>query len=270
MTLKLARRTLLALAPALLILGLAGSTVLAQTDEKLPDGASILDNYIKVSGGKAAYEKLTNRVAKGALEMPAQGLKFNITLYTAKPDKFYSEMESDALGKMLRGVDGDLAWESSDMNGPQIKEGDEAILMKRGAVFNADLHWRKQFKKAECVAIESIDDKPCYKVVMTPTEGEPETRWYDKATGLPVKSSMMLKLEMGEIPIENYPLDYKEVDGITIAHKTRIVIMGMDRFMTLENVEHNVELSKDRFEPPEEIRTLIKQQKAGKPEPATP
>ncbi|MFH1748669.1 MAG: hypothetical protein ABIG44_16665 [Planctomycetota bacterium] len=73
---------------------------------------------------------------------------------------------------------------------------------------------------------------------------------------------MKLKLPMGVIPMEIYASDYKPVDGVLIAHQARVIVMGGERLMKTESVEHNVKLPKDRFELPPEIKDIIKQQKA--------
>ena len=37
-----------------------------------PSGEEVMDNYIKVTGGKEAYEKVKSRVTKNTLELPAR------------------------------------------------------------------------------------------------------------------------------------------------------------------------------------------------------
>ncbi|MBU0609760.1 MAG: hypothetical protein KKI08_17870 [Armatimonadetes bacterium] len=89
---------LLAVVVVLQVLGAA--QILAADDEPLPKADTILDKYVEVTGGKAAYAKITNRVAKGTLEIMGAGLKFDITVHVAAPNKSYSLMESKELGKI--------------------------------------------------------------------------------------------------------------------------------------------------------------------------
>lgn len=260
------------LLPALSLVLLIGPSVLRAQEENLPKAEVILDKYVEVTGGKAAYDKLNNRVTKGTLEMVAQGLKFSLTVYGSRPNKFYSLMESEAFGKIEKGADGQVVWETSLMVGPQIKEGEERALMLRGAVFDATEHWRKVYKKAECASIETVDGKPCYKIVLTPKEGQTlETRYYDKESGLLGKSEMNLELPMGTIPMEVYRSDYRKVDGVLISHKIKQVIAGVqETLFVTESVEHNVKLPKDRFALPAEIQALVDKQKSEKTESKTP
>ena len=149
-------------------------------------------------------------------------------------------------------------------------------MMLRSAYLDGSVQWRKLFKKAECVAVETIDGKSCYKVVLTPDEGTPETRFYDQESHLLAKTVLTLKTPMGAIPIEVYLSDYKAVDGILLPHKAKQVLMGMQEiFFVSESITHNVDLPKDRFDLPAEIQGIVKERKekaaeAEKVEPATP
>ena len=78
--------------PALLLAGLCAASAHAQPAEKLPKAEALLDKYVEVTGGKAAYDKLNNRVSKLTFEIAAQGLKFAVTSYGARPNKLYTVM----------------------------------------------------------------------------------------------------------------------------------------------------------------------------------
>jgi hypothetical protein len=250
--------------PALLLVYLAAPGALLAQEEKLPKAETILDKYIEVTGGKAAYEKLNNRVTKATVEMVGQGIKFAVTTYGAKPAKAYNLMESEAFGKIERGTDGEVVWEINVMTGPQIKEGEERAFFLREAVFNASLKWRKLYKKVECVGLETVDEKPCYKVVLTPAEGSPETSYYGKESGLLVKVEASLTTPMGKIPFESHVSDYKEVDGVMFPYKVRVIVMGSERVVTTESIEHNVKIPADRFDLPAEIQALLEREKSEK------
>ena len=64
----------------------------------------------------------------------------------------------------------------------------------------------------------------------------------------------------GTIPVESYTGEYKEMDGIMIAFKTRILQMGQEVVSTVKSVEHNVEMPKDRFALPDEIKALLEKE----------
>jgi len=107
---------------AALLICAAGA--LAAADD-LPKGEAILDKYIEVTGGKAAYAKLHSEISTGTMEMAAMGLKGTLTAYSAEPNRRLAEFTLPGIGKMLDGTNGDVAWATNPIQGPRIKEGDE-------------------------------------------------------------------------------------------------------------------------------------------------
>ncbi len=241
-----------------------------QPASDLPKAETILDRYVDVTGGKAAYEKCKNRVSRGTLEVPAANLKGTVTIYHAAPDKMYSVTEIPGIGPVLEGCNGEVAWEHNPMMGPRLKEGSEKATALREAVFNAELNWRKIFKKAETVALEDVNGKPAYKVELTPAEGNAEIRHYDKESGLLVKSTFALSTKMGDIPVEIVLSDYKETGGIKVPQKATQTVAGQTVVLTFESVEHNAELPADRFDLPPEVKALLDKPKAPETQGAGP
>ncbi|RMF83564.1 MAG: hypothetical protein D6744_04435 [Planctomycetota bacterium] len=238
----------------------------AAQNDALPDAAKILDRYVEVTGGADAYKEIRNRVSKGTLEIVGQGIKLDLEIYSARPNLFYRRVESDVTGVGEAGFDGRTAWEVST-HGARIIEGEERDFMARGAQFDSTENWRAQFKNAECVGRETIEGKDCYKIVLTPRAGKPTTRYFDVESGLIVKSTMVIASQMGDLELESYPGDWREIDGIKLPHKSRQVIpaVSQERVFTLESVKHNVDLPADRFKLPEPIRELVQKAGEGKP-----
>ena len=56
--------------------------------------------------------------------------------------------------------------------------------------------------KAETLGSETVNGEDCYKVLLTPNEGKPETRYFDKKSNLLVKLTMQLPSPMGEVPTD--------------------------------------------------------------------
>ena len=81
-----------------------------------------------------------------------------------------------------------MAWESSAIQGPRIKDGAEKADAFRDGTFNSPLYWRKLYTKVETTGAEKVEGHDTYKVVMTPKEGSPTTHYYDKTSGLLLKT----------------------------------------------------------------------------------
>lgn len=256
------RRMFAGLTCVLVLVCLAGSAAVWAQAEELPKAETILDKYIEATGGKAAYDKINNRVIKGSVEPVGSGMKLTMTVYAAKPNKTYALIESEAIGTIERGTTGDAAWENSLMGGPVVKSGQEKIEMLRDARFDRMAYWHDVYKQAECTAIEDVDGTSCYKIVMTPKEGKPHTFFLDKESSLLVKVEATVENPMGTFPVEVYTSDYKKVDGLLIAHKVRQMAAGQEIHIVTESIEHNVDLPADRFDPPAEVKELLGKEKA--------
>ena len=240
------------------MLAVAGSGVTSLYGaDPLPSAESILDRYVQVTGGKQAYEKRKSEIAHGTVEFAALGIKGTMTRYAAQPDKYYYNVDIAAIGKMETGVNGTIAWENSAILGPRIKDGVERAEAIREGNMNATLNWRKLYPKVENAGIEIIDGEECFKVVMTPDEGQPIIGYYQKKSGLQVKLITVATTQLGDIPVEMIASDYKNFGGILEPSKV-IQRAGPQEFtMTLERVEVNPAIPPETFALPAEIRALV-------------
>lgn len=241
---------------SLVLAVLAGAPVLAAIEESLPKAEEILDKFVEVTGGKAAYEKIHNEKWTGVFEFVGKGIKGTFTSYRAEPNKSVSIVELEGIGTIQEGSDGTTAWESSSVQGPRIKTGDERAFMLRVATLRAPLYWRKLYKHAETVGAETIEGQACYKLVLTPEEGKPETEYYDKKTGLMVKMTATMSSPMGEIPSETAFSDYKGDAGVLQPHKIQQKVMGQEFLITLDHVDYNVDMPSGRFDLPADVKAL--------------
>jgi len=244
------------LMPAVFIAGLFCYAGPARAEDALPKAEEILDKFVEATGGKAAYEKIHNEKATGTFEFVGKGVKGSMTTYQAEPNKMYAQIELENIGALEAGTDGETAWTLSAVQGPQIQKGEERAQSLREATLRRFLEWRKLYKSAETAGVENVNGQECYKVVLTPNEGKPETWYYDKKSSLLVKISMTGVTQMGEIPTEINFSDYKEQDGRLSARKEHHAALGQEFEITINQIEYNVDIPKDRFDLPAEIKAL--------------
>jgi outer membrane lipoprotein-sorting protein len=244
------------LVPAAILAGLVCSCGAAAAEGQLPKAEEILDKFVDASGGKAAYDKVHNEKWSGTFEFLGKGIKGAITSYRSEPNKSVSVVELEGVGTIQDGTDGETAWTLSSLQGARIKQGDERATTMREATFRGLLEWRKMYKHAETSGVETIDDQACYKIVLTPNEGKPETRYFDKKNGLLVKVNISLASPMGEIPTETTLSEYKEQNGLLSPHKIQQKAMGQEFLITINKVEYNVDIPKDRFDLPADVKAL--------------
>jgi zinc protease len=238
---------------------LAFAGVLAAAD--LPKAETLLDKFVEVTGGKSAYSKVHSQMLTGTMEFVAMGLKGKLTIYSAEPDKQYFEVNLEGVGKMQEGSSGGVAWANSAMQGPRIKEGAEKTESLMRAQFNAELNWRDLYKTVETVGMETVEGKGCYKVLATPKSGNPKTLWYDKDSNLMVKVSAVTASPQGDIQSDTSLTDYRKEGDVLMPHKMLVKAGPMDIVMTVDAVQHNPEIPKDRFEIPDEVKALLQKAK---------
>lgn len=225
--------------------------------DELPKADTILDRFIEVAGGKAVFDKHHNEVMHGNIEVVGRGVKGTITVYQTEPDQIRVIVDIAGVGKIDSGTTGDVAWENSAIQGPRIKQGIEKTDAFRDATFNADIQWRKLYIKAETVGVETVQDHECYKVVLTPQQGNPATRFYDKKSGLLIKTTTTRSVQMGDVTAEVIADDYRKEGDILAAHKITNKVAGQEIQITVQSLEFNVDMPKDRFDMPDDIKALL-------------
>lgn len=244
------------LTPPLFLAAWLCSAGWAASEEPLPKAEDILDKFVEATGGKANYEKIHNEKLTGSFEFLGKGVTGTVTSYRAEPNKSFTSVEVEGVGTIREGTDGQTAWESSSLQGARIKQGDERAVSLREATLRGPLYWRKLYKHVETVGQETIDGQPCYKVVLTPEEGKPETQYYDKKTGLMVRETMTVTRPEGDIPTETTFSDYKDGGGLLPPHKVRQNVLGQEFLITFDRVDYNVDIPANQFDLPAEVKAL--------------
>mgnify|MGYP003352652075 CR=1 FL=1 len=104
--------------------------------------------------------------------------------------------------------------------------------------------------------VESIDGEDCYKVLLTPREGKPETMYFQKKSGLAVKSTTVAASQMGDVPVEVIVANYKDFGGIKVPAKTVQKAAGQEFSITIENVEYDAKAPASAFALPADVKAL--------------
>jgi hypothetical protein len=234
---------------------LSGCEARAQTVP--PSAETVLNNYVKAVGGRAAFDRLNTRVAKGRIELPAAGISMTLTTWVARPNKTRTLVESDLVGRIERGFDGTVGWELTTTSGPRVLDGAQLDDAVRDSRFDGLVAWREWVVKAENQGAADVEGKPAWKVLVTPKRGAPETLFFDQASFLLVKIEMTVRSAMGETPTESFVGDYRDVGGIRLPHRIRQKAASQELVTTIESVTHNGEIPAGQFDLPKEIQALV-------------
>ncbi len=228
----------------------------AQAGEKLPSGASIMDEYVRRSGGEEAYKGIKNRVRKTEVDSPNGVTK--VMTYEAVPNRMYVESVVPR-GLVRTGTNGDIAWRDGYM-GPSVYTGNERDDRLLASFFHMPFKWREIYARAACTETVEIKGKKCYKVVLTPKRGTPQTRFIAVETGLPLAEERTVAVPIGNITVRLYLDDYRPVDGVLYPHRVVQTVAGqMDITIVTKSIEHNVDMPGDRFAIPPAVAALLEE-----------
>ena len=241
-----------------LALVLLAAVPLFGADEPLPSVQAVYDHFIAATGGKAAHEARHSLIEHATIEFAKLGLKGSLTIYEAAPDNYLGVTELSGVGKIAAGSNGDVAWENTALQGPRIKQGAERADALRDGAFNAFLHWQELYAKGETTGSETVEGHDCYKIVLTPKEGKPMTEFYDKKSGLMIKTVATVSAQMGDVNAEVLYDDYrKDSDNVLSPHRRVERAAQQEVVIQIESVDVNPDLPKDRFDLPAEVKALL-------------
>jgi len=150
-----------------------------------------------------------------------------------------------------------VAWENTALQGPRVKQGVERADALREGAFNAPLYWQKLYVKAETAGAETVEGHDCYKVVLTPKEGKPITEFYDKKSGLMIKTMATVSSQMGDVNAEILYDDYRKDGDVLSPHRLVNRAAQQEFIIQIDSVEVNPDLPKDRFDLPPEVQALV-------------
>ena len=221
-----------------------------------PSGEDLLHLFIERSGGTEAYARAKSAEMSGTVEIVGRNIQGKVSMVEAGP-KSRTTMELPGIGKMELGFDGDTAWENSSLQGPRIIEGDEKSAMERSSSFALVTSWREEYKSMRTVGEGDVDGNPAWKVEMTPKQGNLETFFFDKKTGLLVRMATVMATPLGEIPTDMTLSDYRQVDGISTPFTTTQNAMGQSIVMHFDKIIYNSPLANDAFNLPEPVKALL-------------
>ena len=184
--------------------------------------AAIIDKAIKAAGGVEKLNKIKAEkwTTKGAMEV--MGMKMNYTgdYYFQPPALLRFDIEADVGGQKFKfsaATDGKVFWQRM---GDMIEEMDK----KKAAAFRHTVYTMSLSqltpltgKGFTFAAVDEImvEGKPAVGVKVDSADHASVTLYFDKKTGLLVKSSTMIwdEFTVQDVKQEVFFLNYKEVDG---------------------------------------------------------
>ena len=230
----------------------------------LPSGASVLDRYIEVTGGKQAYEARKSEIMRGTVEYKAAGLKGSVVRYVRDKNLYRATIDMPGIGPMDMGYRDGVAWQDSAFLGPRLLSGAEKAEALKDATLDPEYHWRELYSKAETVGEETVNGEECFKLTLTPIGDAPETWFFSKKSGLVAKMNAVTSTQQGDIAVETVYSNYKTLGGVLRPTREVQSVAGQQIELTLDAAETNVDIPAARFEFPEGVTALLAKQNSTK------
>ena len=241
--------------------GDAPATMPADGGEQAPTADAVLERFIEATGGRAAYEAVTTRKMTGTLSMPEMGIDAApITVVQAEdPDRLGMTLDIEGMGEIRTGYDGTIGWRVSQLQGPQLVEGEELEQLKMDADTDAILNFEEAYPTREVVGTETIDGTETYELKIVDRAGMESTRYYAVESGLLVKEQRSAATQMGDVPATITYGDYEAFgdDGLMVPTTTRQSIPAATQVIEVEEVELNGPIDASMFQPPAEVKALM-------------
>ena len=215
--------------------------------EALPAIDQVLDKYVQAVGGKAAFEKLKNRVMKAEL-VTTSGRTIPQEIYRQAPNKVLI-ITTAPNGVSSQGFNGTIGWVKTNEGVEELNSFAVADF-KFNADFNREIRLKELYRKLSVTGKEKINDHETYVVEAIPAEGSPERLYFDTQTGLLIRRAADEITAFGAIPDHTDLEDYKEADGIKLPFTARRSSQWTSLTLRAVEVRHNVAIDETKFDKP--------------------
>lgn len=213
---------------------------------KLPTAKEVFDNNVKATGERSAIEKVKSRLIKGTVELSGMGLKGTFEMASKAPDKSAININLVGFGELIEAFDGKEAWAKDPLQGLRVKTGKELEDVKEALSIEYDYDLAKVYPKAVVTGIEKVGNAEAYVVKAT----DDATFYFDKQTGLMLRSDRTLTSPQGKINSITAFEDYRVVDGVKQPFVFRQNSAGMELVFNASEIKQNVEIANERFSKP--------------------
>jgi len=254
--------------------------VAARADEASEkQGAAIMDKFVEVTGGKAAYDGIKSRIVKSEVTLPGGGETGTMEVFTQAPNKFRATIGT-VMGPMERGSDGEVVWFQPPHDEPRILEGAARVSAIRSITQDRFGQWRKSYRMADYVGDEDVNGAKCAKVVLThipldaQIEEAPVTVFVARDSGLIVMWTSEMKeqrptdsgTEEVKVFVTAHIGDYRKEGKIVCAHTMRVVYsvgegaetVTHESSVTVKEIKLNQEIPAEKFVLPEAVKKQLK------------
>ena len=234
----------------------AASAAAPKSTAPLPEARTLLDRYAKAVGGRDALAKHSSMHQTAVLEFAGAGIKADLHIFTAKPNRMLTRMTIPGMGDISRGYDGTTGWSIEPTSGPMILGGKQLDQMRIESDFMGMMHDPKNYVSTQTVGLVDFEGKPAYEVRLVRAGADTATEYFDPQTGLMVGLVRSTESAMGRMTVTGTVADYKPFGGLLLpTHLTQRLATGQQMSVTVSAVEFDA-VPANTFELPAPIKAL--------------
>jgi outer membrane lipoprotein-sorting protein len=236
------------------VLMLSAVPALAQTADE------IIEKHLAATGGREALAKLTSRVSTGtiALTSPVGELKGTVEQFNKKPNKTRTLIKLDlsavGAGSMVsdQRFDGNIGYVLDSLNGNREITGDQLEAMRIGSFPTPLLNYKDAGSTLQLTGREKVGAGEAYVLQLKAKIGPAVRLYIDAQSFMLVKTATTINVPQFGGPIEQVVefSDFREVDGIKLAHGVKSSNALQTVISTVTEVKHNTEIDDSSFSKP--------------------
>jgi len=169
---------------------------------------TVIESYLEALGGRSKLKGIRDMTQE--MTASTMGMQIQIKNYQKAPHYIMQKTQMGSMTLSQQLFDGEKAVVVSQMGRQEFTEGPEFEQIKMQSVMNIETAYKDYGIEKELLGIEVIDGQPAYKVEVIYPSGNPAFDYYCLESGLKIQTlTGQGSTKYG---------DYKEVDGIMVAH----------------------------------------------------
>jgi photosynthetic reaction center cytochrome c subunit len=218
----------------------------------LPAADQIIDKYIQAVGGAEAAQKITSRAMKGSIDFG--GHQSPVEVLAKAPNKRISIVHTPK-GDNVTAYDGHAGWMGNPGWPPYVMTAQENEAIRFDAAFYLPLEIKKMFTQMRVRPAEPIGGREVLQVIGS-TEGKPPLRlFFDKESGLLVRTIRYADTPLGRNPTQVDYADYRSEGGVKLPFQWTVA-RPLGRFtIQVTEMQQNVPIDDAKFAKPPERPT---------------
>ena len=209
----------------------------------------VIDNHYRALGGLDKVKSVVSRRMVGRMTMQPAG-EAGFTLVSKRPSK--ARMEITVQGQTgIQAFDGENGWMFLPFMGqtaPELMPPDMANAMREEADFDGPLvDYREKGHALTLLGLGDVEGTATYELELTHRNGEVTTYHLNAESFLPMLTESNRSVQGTQLHVQTILSDYREVNGMMIPHSIEVIQDMGSQTLTIELVEHNIEIDDTQF-----------------------